>query len=295
MGSLIQAGRASASRDKNIDTAGPSTTLCVAQGPFRMANEEAHSASKMNQMVDQNFPDTSEVFDHYSALMSVRPEPSGLLVFYGQLDCRGLATAVASNIAGTASLGVDADASRVKLALQRGLCDFMVNSLDEALRILKNEIRKKQPVAVVLVGDPEQITTEMLERGVQPDLVSCGGLPEQAFVERGARVLPAAAVTAGSLVVTWRVSQDAAMWLPRVDAVAMDALRSVGNPQARWIRLAPRYLQKSLSRERYVRMCPEELARFVELLRERTQSGEISVPVEISSGVQPVVHSSAAV
>lgn len=246
-------------------------------------------------MAEENLPDTAEVFDHYSALMSIAPEPGGLLVFYGELDCRGLATAVASNIAGAASLGVSADADRAKLALRQGFCDFLVNSLDEALRILKNEIRKKQPIAVALVNDPEHVTAEMLERGVQPDLVACGGLREQVFVERGARVLPAATVTAGSLVVTWRVSQDAAMWLPRVDTVAMDALENAADPQARWIRLAPRYLQKSLSRERYVRMCPEELARFVELLQQRTQSGEISVPVQVSSGGQPVVHSSAAV
>lgn len=248
-------------------------------------------------MSDQSIPDTAEVFDHFAALMSIVPEPGGQLVFFGEADSRGMAMAVAANIAGAASLGVDASAARVKVALRQGLCDFMVNSLDEALRILKNQIRKKEPVAVVLMGDPERVAAEMLDRGVQPDLLACG-LQAEAFIERGARVLPAAAAMENSLVVTWSVSQDAARWLPRVDAIALDALMSASDPRAKWIRLAPRYLQKSLSRERYVRMRDEELVRFVELLHQRTHSGEIAVPVKVSSGGLPVVQpadSSAAV
>src|SRR5271170_3793870 len=147
-------------------------------------------------MSDQNIPDTAEVFDHFAALMSIVPEPGGQLVFFGEADSRGMAMAVAANIAGAASLGVDASAARIKVALRQGLCDFMVNSLDEAMRILKNQIRKKEPVAVVLMGDPERVAAEMLERGVQPDLLACGASQEQAFVERGAKVLPAAAAMA---------------------------------------------------------------------------------------------------
>jgi Urocanase Rossmann-like domain len=245
-------------------------------------------------MIDENIPDTSEVFDHFMALTLAAPEPGGSLVFYGETDSRGMTTAVAANIAGAASLGVGADAGRIKQALRQGFCDFMVNSLDEALRILKNQIRKKESVAVALVGDPERVVAEMLERGVQPDLVSCVGLHVESFAERGAKILPAAAAIANSLVVTWSVSQDAAMWLPRVDAVAVDAIENAGDQRAKWIRLAPRYLQKHLSRERYVRMRAEELLRFVGLLQQRTQSGEIAVPVKVSSDGLPVVQPSPA-
>jgi urocanate hydratase len=200
-----------------------------------------------------------------------------------------MATAVAANIAGAASLGVDAHADRAKVAVRQGICDFMVNSLDEALRILKNEIRKKQPVAVALVGDPERVVAEMLERGVQPDLIACDGLQSQVFLERGARALSAAVVTPDSLVVRWSVSQDAAAWLPRVDDLAIEALGNDADARVKWLRLAPRYLQKSLSREHYARMRAEELARFVGLLQARMQSGEISVPVHVSSDGKSVV------
>jgi hypothetical protein len=83
------------------------------------------------------------------------------------------------------------------------------------------------------------------------------------------------------------------MWLPRVDAIAVKALENA-DPRVKWIRLAPRYLPKSLSRERYVRMRAEELVRFVELLQQRTQSGEIAVPVQVSSDGLPVVQPSPA-
>lgn len=240
-------------------------------------------------MADETIPDTAEVFDHFAALTSTDPEPGGALVFYGALDRRGMATAVAANIAGAASLGVDAHADRAKLALRQGVCDFMVNSFDEALRILKNEIRKKQPVAVALVGDRERVVAEMLERGVQPDLIACDGLQTQTFLERGARALSAAVVMPDSLVVTWSVSRDAAVWLPRVDDLAIEALENNADARVKWLRLAPRYLQKSLSREHYARMRAEELTRFVGLLQVRVQSGEISVPVHVLSDGTSVV------
>jgi urocanate hydratase len=240
-------------------------------------------------MADETIPDTAEVFDHFAALTSVAPAPGGALVFYGALDRCGMATAVAANIAGAASLGVDAHADRAKLALRQGICDFMVNSLDEALRILKNELRKKQPVAVALVGDPARVVAEMLERGVQPDLIACNRLQSQTFLERGAMSLSAAVVTQDSFVVTWSVSRDAAAWLPRVDDLAIEALGNDADARVKWLRLAPRYLQKSLSREHYARMRAEELARFVGLLQAQMQSGEISVPVYVSSDGNSVV------
>ena len=47
----------------------------------------------------------------------------------------------------------------------------MVNTLDEALRVLKNEIRKHKPLSVSLTASPEVLVAEMGERGVRPDVV----------------------------------------------------------------------------------------------------------------------------
>jgi len=45
---------------------------------------------------------------------------------------------------GAAFLGIDVDPERIKKRLKTGYCDFLVNTLDEALRILKNAVRKKE-------------------------------------------------------------------------------------------------------------------------------------------------------
>ena len=56
--------------------------------------------------------------------------------------------------------------------------DFVVNSLDEALRTLKNEIRQRRPLAVALLADPDQVTDEAAERGLAPRLI-LSGLPRE--------------------------------------------------------------------------------------------------------------------
>ena len=73
---------------------------------------------------------------------------------------------------GAAFLGIDVDPERIKKRLKTGYCDFMVNTLDEALRILKNAVRKKENVSVGLVGNCADIIPELAERGVVPDILT---------------------------------------------------------------------------------------------------------------------------
>lgn len=76
----------------------------------------------------------------------------------------------AASLAGAASLTVDPDAASVKQAIRHGAADFVVNTLDEALRALKNEIRQRRPLAIVLTADPQSVRSEAIERGLLPDL-----------------------------------------------------------------------------------------------------------------------------
>ena len=97
------------------------------------------------------------------------PEPGlgGRLLWAGELDGSGRAIVVAGNISGVATLAATADSNAQKQAIRDGIVDFLVTSLDEALRILKNEIRKRQTVAVCVGSAPDLIQREMLERGVR--------------------------------------------------------------------------------------------------------------------------------
>ena len=84
----------------------------------------------------------------------------------------GGAQPLAATMTGAAFLGIDVDPERIKKRLKTGYCDFMVNTLDEALRILKNAVRKKENVSVGLVGNCADVIPELAARGVVPDILT---------------------------------------------------------------------------------------------------------------------------
>jgi hypothetical protein len=230
----------------------------------------------------------------YSELVAQRApagsgqEPSlgGKLLYVGELDEVGRALVVASNVAGAASLSASADGGMQRSVIQEGIVDCVVNSLDEALRILKNEIRKKEAVSVCVALPAELIETEMGARGVLPD-VRRGGV----WVNAGYAAMKHAGSDNGdpasmSVLVLWNVDTAPAQWLPRLDAMAMEALGANAAWQRRWLRLAPRYLGRIARGVRLIRSNHEFAASFVERVRAALDSGELAVPVriEVTSG-----------
>ena len=97
---------------------------------------------------------------------------AGKLIVSGGMGGMGGAQPLAATMTGAAFLGIDVDPERIKKRLKTGYCDFMVNTLDEALRILKNAVRKKENVSVGLVGNCADIIPELAERGVVPDILT---------------------------------------------------------------------------------------------------------------------------
>src|SRR5664279_3235111 len=96
------------------------------------------------------------------AAACVQPTLGGQLFYVGELDEPGRAFAVAANIAGAATLSASAQTTALRHAQREGAIDFLVNSLDEALRILKNEIRKREAVAVSVSLAPADIEADMI-------------------------------------------------------------------------------------------------------------------------------------
>ena len=97
---------------------------------------------------------------------------AGKLIVSGGMGGMGGAQPLAATMTGAAFLGIEVDPERIKKRLKTGYCDFMVTSLDEALRILKNAVRKKENVSVGLVGNCADIIPELAERGVVPDILT---------------------------------------------------------------------------------------------------------------------------
>ena len=99
-------------------------------------------------------------------------ELEGKLIVSGGMGGMGGAQPLAATMTGAAFLGVEVDPERIKKRLKTGYCDFMVNTLDEALRIVKNAVRKKEAVSVGLVGNCADVIPELAARGVVPDILT---------------------------------------------------------------------------------------------------------------------------
>ncbi|MDE3180012.1 MAG: urocanate hydratase [Acidobacteriota bacterium] len=97
---------------------------------------------------------------------------SGRLVVSGGFGRIGGVLPLAATLQGAAFLGVEVDAGRIKERVRAGYCDYCVNSLDEALRILKIAVRQKQAISVGLEGNCAEIIPELASRGVLPDLLT---------------------------------------------------------------------------------------------------------------------------
>lgn len=186
----------------------------------------------------------------------------GKLLYAGEPDEPACRLLRAANIAGAASLAASASAVALRQAMRQGVVDFVVNSLDEALRILKNEIRKKEPVAVGVSVNPAIMTKEMVERGVLPDLLAphLACTPEaDALIAQGARRVEETPLPAEMRFFTLSIPSAWSHRTAAIDALVLDCLPPEDTVNRRWLRLAPRYLGAEARRLRSL-ACDEQTA-----------------------------------
>jgi len=250
------------------------------------------------------------VYRLYAALAATLPLDAerglgGKLLYAGELGGEGRQLLFAANIAGAASLAASADPAVQRQAIRDGVVDFLVTSLEEALRILKNEIRKRQAVSVGVAVAPQQLMDQMLDRGVLPDLLtplSWGDSDRGATQEQGAKLIGQGSLpiiagengatedrkTGDDSYIRWSVNHDFTRWLPRLDSVVEESLPSDDWVRQRWLRLAPRYLGRVAQREHGVALSGDEMIRLrslvIELLAEHSQDA-VKLPVVRIGGV----------
>ena len=180
----------------------------------------------------------------------------GTLNYVGELDERGRICATAANIAGAATLAASTDLALLRKSQRQGAVDFVVNSLDEALRILKNEIRKHQPVAVAVSKTPAEVEEEMLERGVLPDLIparlNSGSPAIGKFLSQGTKRVSTEPHDGGRRLRIWTAPAEYAQNLAAFEAVLAEQLSAGDHLNRRWLRLSPRYLGADARRLRSI-------------------------------------------
>jgi len=209
------------------------------------------------------------------------PDLGGKLFWAGALDRTGRALVMAGNVAGAATLVATADKEAQRRAIHAGTVDFLVTSLDEALRILKNEVRKRATVAVCVGSSAAVVEAEISARGVEPDLFR-DGVVRASRQEREDRGGASGAEDAPELV-AWKVEAVPAVWLPKLDATALACLRPEEAMARRWIRLSARYLGRIGNTQHLVWSDRGFRMRFVERVREDAWRGSIAVRGEIEA------------
>ena len=219
------------------------------------------------------------------ACREARPESGlgGTLFYAGELDEQGRALVAAANIAGAATLTAAADRALQKQAVRDGIVDFLVTPLDEALRILKNQLRKRETVAVCVAAEPAAMEREMNERGVLPDLLRrdahAAPLHEALLLQPGES--NETDLTAIPALVVWRVDSGAPNELAKLDEIAFACVDANDWAARRWLRLAPRYLGRLAQGLRLLSTHRQFAARFSGQLNERVARGEIAFAYEV--------------
>jgi hypothetical protein len=115
--------------------------------------------------------------------------------------------------------------------------------------------------------EPDTIASEMLERGVRPDLLPPNAhltVPGFAqLVEQGARSLETDPLATGKTLRLWRIPDAWAERTAAFDALLIEFLSPEDHANLRWLRLSPRYLGPPARRIRSL-ACSEETAKAIE-------------------------------
>ncbi len=97
---------------------------------------------------------------------------AGRLVVTGGLGGMGGAQPLAATMNGAAFLGMDVDEARILRRVETGYCDRLCHDLDEALALVETARRRREPLAVGLVGNVAEVLPELVRRGTAVDVVT---------------------------------------------------------------------------------------------------------------------------
>ncbi|WP_263365810.1 hypothetical protein [Edaphobacter bradus] len=209
-----------------------------------------------------------QILRTYTVLHQLRRDWGGSLILSLGLDPQGAALSIAANVVGAVSLAVDNNPTHVREVVRTGACDFVVNTLDEAIRAMKNEVRKHAPLSVALNADPFLALNEIAERGLSPQLFA-NFLPASQQISEAAIHLhslgaalidfhedtppPAGFHSSQSLLTPllkdqgWQLHTftfDTPTALRTFDAKALSLLPAKDSLRRRWLEAAPRILQR---------------------------------------------------
>lgn len=200
-------------------------------------------------------PLQASILRTFTVLHHLQPNWGGALILNIGLDAKGTALSLAANIAGAVCLTLEFDPARLREAQRIGSCDFIVNTLDEALRAIKNEIRQHKPISIGLEGDAAILMNEIRERGLAP-LLFTAAYPDATLYLSSVktRILDPTDFTLVDAATTphlWHLdtfSFASAAELRAFDTLALAALLPADTLRRKWLQAIPRILPRDRTR-----------------------------------------------
>jgi hypothetical protein len=198
----------------------------------------------------------------YTLLTALRPSWPGSLIVSLGLAPEASAIPFAAVITGAACLAIEPDPTICRAAMRSGACDFVVNTIDEALRIIKNEIRQHKPISVGVEAPIPSALEELRDRGVLPQLFID---PANSNVALGPALSNTAAgtelaATKGWILESFPFETSAAL---RVFDTRLLALLPTTDPRHPWLMTSPRLFPRDRTRHIYLTMAELDQLRMV--------------------------------
>ncbi len=97
---------------------------------------------------------------------------NGKWVLTAGLGEMGGAQPLAATMNGASILAVEVDKRMIDRRLNTGYLDTWTDSLDEAIKMIQDSLKKGQPISVGLLGNAAEIHPELVKRGFIPDVVT---------------------------------------------------------------------------------------------------------------------------
>ena len=122
---------------------------------------------------------------------------AGRTILTAGLGGMGGAQPLAATMAGAAILCVEVDPSRIERRLETGYLDRASESLDDAVRLVREAAAAEEPLSVGLLGNAAEVVPELATRGEQFDLVTdqtAAHDPLEGYIPAGLSVDTAAAL-----------------------------------------------------------------------------------------------------
>jgi urocanate hydratase len=211
-----------------------------------------------------------------------------LVVSAGMAGADG-ANPLAVKLNGGAVLGIDAEPEIIKRRVKTGYCDVMVNDLDEALRILKNAVRKREPASVGLVGNCAVLIPVLAERGIVPDLLvgqTSAELPGVLELQKLGAVTfeyedSIRALSQDRTPLTWVALSGEPSDVYRIDQLLLEMFPE-DEMLGRWIPLARKHLRFQGLPARVCWLSHGEVAKFGVAINDLVAHGDVKAPVVIA-------------